>query len=281
MAKAAFNMCKDLNCFSVHIGGGEPFLKVKNLLEVLEIAQDIHVSIDYIETNSSWYREHGAAVAILEQIRAYGVDTLLISASPFHLEFIPFKKVLGVVNACREAGVNPLIWTDDFFHIFKQLDPEKTYSINELEKVIGRKALHGMIASYWIHPGGRALETFFGTGMSCQEILVEFSGGCKELLDTSHFHIDLYGNYIPGLCSGLAIRLEDLGRPIDPKRYPLISILYEEGICGLYRYASEKGFSADKEQYGSKCSLCFKMRKFLLEKGEHLLELAPSPHYKY
>ncbi|MBW2707116.1 MAG: hypothetical protein JRD84_12515, partial [Deltaproteobacteria bacterium] len=39
--------------------------------------------------------------------------------------------------------------------------------------------------------------------------------GCRSV------HIDLFGNYIPGLCSGLAIAIGDLGRPLSNETYPL------------------------------------------------------------
>ncbi len=280
VARAAFKICKEHGCSSVHVGGGEPFLNLKGLLGVLEAAKDTPVNIEYIETNSSWYVGHGNAVAILKEVRSFGADTLLVSASPFHLEFIPFGKVMGVVDACRKVGLNTFIWTQDFFSLFKRLDPAKRYSIKELEKVVGRKRLHDMIASYWIHPGGRALETFFADGMLLEEIFLKYSGGCRELADTSHFHVDLYGNYVPGLCSGLAIRVEDLGRPLNPERYPIISILYQEGVSGLYRHASAEGFRPAQKRYGSKCGLCFEMRKFFVDKGEYLSELAPVDHYR-
>ncbi len=281
MARNAFETCKRLGCFSVHIGGGEPFLNLQGLLSVLEAARDSGISIEYVETNSSWFTDAEKAVSILEKVKGLGVSTLLVSASPFHLEFIPFKKVLGVVEACKYVGMKPFLWTEAFFNLFQGLDPSKRYTIHDLEIIFGKDKIRQMISSYWIHPGGRALETFFDSGFTFEELLERYQGGCQELSDTSHFHMDLYGNYIPGLCSGLAVETKDLGKPLDPSKYPICSILYEEGIRGLFRYASSKGFMPSKgRQYGAKCSLCFHMRSFLFRQGESLHELAPNSHYK-
>ena len=41
--------------------------------------------------------------------------------------------------------------------------------------------------------------------------------------------MDLFGNYIPGLCAGLAIRGEDLGTPLREQDYPVLQRLYTQG----------------------------------------------------
>ena len=99
-----------------------------------------------------------------------------------------------------------------------------------------------ILQRYWIHLGGRALETFrplLGK-KTLQHILAENPAGCAaELSDTNHFHIDLFGNYIPGLCSGLAIFRDDLGPPLSKEKYPILVELYNNGIQGLFEFAKE------------------------------------------
>ncbi len=274
-----FDRCKALGCRAVHIGGGEPFLNFPGLLHVLSAAKGSGVSIDYIETNSSWFKSLDDATEKLEKIRQLGVGTLLVSASPFHLEYIPFKKVKGVVEACRKVGLQPFLWTETFYRLFEVLDPSERYSLRALESALHTR-ISELVRSYWIHPGGRALETFFSEGVSAEELVEESTGGCRELSDTSHFHLDLYGNYVPGLCAGLAIRQEDLGEPLELDKYPVINILYYKGIKGLWDYAKERGFQPERKSYGSKCLLCYEIRKFLLKKMPNLLELAPVWHYQ-
>ena len=61
--------------------------------------------------------------------------------------------------------------------------------------------------------GGRALKTLrpYLAKKSAEQILNDNAGNCAaELADTGHFHLDLFGDYIPGLCSGLALDRDDL-----------------------------------------------------------------------
>jgi hypothetical protein len=106
-------------------------------------------------------------------------------------------------------------------------------------------------------------------------------GGCSELLDVSHFHIDLFGNYIPGLCSGLAIRYEDLGERLSKEEYPFLTTLYHNGIEGFLHLArSDYGFKPSRE-YLSKCDLCFDIRYYLtMEVGVDSKELQPRGYYE-
>ena len=57
--------------------------------------------IDYVETNSSWYRDPDTAIELLDRLKRKGLHTLLISMSPFHNEYIPFAKVKGVMVAAQ------------------------------------------------------------------------------------------------------------------------------------------------------------------------------------
>ena len=106
-------------------------------------------------------------------------------------------------------------------------------------------------------------------------------GGCTELGSTDHFHIDLHGRYIPGLCSGLAIAQEDLGSPLDAARYPLITLLFQEGAKGLLAWATaERGFVPRGSGYLHKCDLCDHIRRFLVtEMGDRSPELHPLGFY--
>ena len=92
---------RKLGCSSVHIGGGEPLLKPDELGDVLEISSKVGVNIEYVETNSSWYKDPDSARTILLKLRKRGLQTLLVSISPFHNEYIPFSRIQGVIEAAR------------------------------------------------------------------------------------------------------------------------------------------------------------------------------------
>ena len=273
-----------LGCRLVHIGGGEPLLRPDKLVTVLEIADDLGVSVEYVETNSSWFQDLDSATALLRRLHKHGLNTLLVSISPFHNELIPFFKIKGVIAAGRHAGVGIFPWVTDFVSDLSRFDPGQTHSLEEYYNIFGRVYLLQVLRRYWIHLGGRALETFrplLGQ-KTFRQILNESSGNCcGELSNTGHFHIDLFGKYIPGLCSGLSVSIEDLGKPLSDQTYPIITSLYRHGIRRLIKIADDSGgFSPQKDLYLNKCDLCTEVRSFLVQNNYNgSEELNPAEFY--
>jgi hypothetical protein len=272
-----------LGCSSIHVGGGEPFLNPDGLAMVVETALSLGVQIEYVETNSSWYRDKESACQVLSSLSKRGLSTLLVSMSPFHNEHIPFHKVKGVMEACNAVGTKVFPWILDFYAEVDSFEDKITHAISEYEDKYGRDYLQKLPSRYWIHFGGRALKTFagvFGT-KPYQQLLSSNKGGCLELADVSHFHFDLFGNYVPGLCSGLAIHYDDLGNLISPEKYPFLLILFDKGITGLFEYVSGKYDFKPSDGYMSKCDLCFDIRRYLvLERGIASRDLQPKGLYE-
>jgi MoaA/NifB/PqqE/SkfB family radical SAM enzyme len=150
---------RSLGCRAVHIGGGEPLLRPDSLADVLKIAADLGVAVEYVETNSSWFKDRESAVALLTNLSTRGLNTLLVSISPFHNEHIPFFKVEGVIEAARQAGIGIFPWVTEFVSDLSQFDSGQTHSLAEFSDVFGRDYLLRVLERYWIHKGGRALET--------------------------------------------------------------------------------------------------------------------------
>jgi hypothetical protein len=173
---------RSLGCRSVHIGGGEPLLKPDKLCTILEIASGVGIAVEYVETNSSWFQDIEPAKALLSQLRAKGLPTLLVSISPFHNEQIPFSRVQGVIEAARGVGVGIFPWISDFITDLSQFEPTQTHSLDEYRQLNGENYLMQVLQRYWIHLGGRALETFRPLlgNKSWQQILAENSAGCAE-----------------------------------------------------------------------------------------------------
>lgn len=283
-AEAIFEKIINLGCRSVHIGGGEPLLNPQKLVNVANVARKMGVGIDYVETNSAWFLDTGQAQKVLTQLLSVGVHTLLISMSPFHTEYIPFARVKGVIEACRRTGMQVFPWVNAFVRDLSRLDEHTVHSMSEFEALFGADYLKRIPDRYWIHLGGRSLRTFRNVfpskGVEC--ILAESPLSCAGALsDTSHFHIDLDGNYIPGLCSGLAIAMQDLGGPLPDGKYPLLEKLWATGIRGIYEFAKgNHGYTPMREAYLNHCDLCTEIRSFLLDRGDSAYpEVAPKGFY--
>lgn len=259
---------RELGCWSVHIGGGEPLLRPAKLVTVLEVAAKVGLTVEYVETNSSWFKDMDSAQKLLSELREKGLNTLLVSISPFHNEQVPFARVQGVIGAARQAGVGIFPWIADFESDLSQFDPSLPHSLDEYRQTFGDNYLIQIMQRYWIHLGGRALTTFrplLGK-KTWQQVLLENPAGCAaELADTSHFHLDLFGNYIPGLCSGLAISRDDLGAPLSAAKYPVSTVLFQKGIGGFFEFAKKNfAFTAKRNDYINKCDLCNEIRTHLV-----------------
>jgi hypothetical protein len=286
VAEENFRTVKSLGCSAVHIGGGEPLLRPEELGAVLDAARRAGVSIDYVETNSSWFKDPESAAALLTGLRPKGLHTLLVSISPFHNEHIPFARTQGVMDAARNAGVRIFPWVAEFIPDLSGLDSAHPHALSEFEERYGKDYVRGILSRYWIHMGGRALETFRPVlrTKTLEHILRENTTGCgRELTDTSHFHFDLFGNYIPGLCSGLAIARDDVGKTLAEDKYPLLNILNTIGIRGFLDYAiREYGFKPRQAGYINKCDLCTEIRFILVQEGyNRLQELGPVEFYSH
>ncbi|MDJ0804904.1 MAG: hypothetical protein QNI97_18660 [Desulfobacterales bacterium] len=283
-AEAIFGRIAALGCRSVHIGGGEPLLDPAGLAAVLDAARKTGMGIDYVETNSAWYMDRDRAVAILSDLRTEGLRTLLVSISPFHNAHIPLARVRGVIDACRETGIQVFPWVNAFVRDLDRLGANATHEMAAFEAAFGRDYLARIPDRYWIHLGGRALETFRTVipGQPVAEVLDKSPLSCaRALSDTTHFHIDLEGRYIPGLCAGLAFTMEDLDAPLPAGKYPLLERLATNGINGLFALAQENyGFEPSRSTYLNHCDLCTDIRQHLIQlDGAAFPELAPEGFY--
>ncbi len=283
-AELIFKTILRLGCRSIHIGGGEPMLHPQKLVTVALAARKAGTGIDYVETNSAWFVDPRQADEVLGHLLNSGVHTLLVSMSPFHNEFIPFARVKGVIEACRRTGMQVFPWVNAFVKDLSRLDEHKPHDMGEFEALFGTDYLKRIPDRYWVHLGGRSLNTFREVypAQPVGQILAKSPLSCaRALSDTSHFHIDLYGNYIPGLCSGLAVQMTDLGRPLPDGKYPLLEKLWTTGIKGFHELAEQDfGYAPSRERYLNHCDLCTDIRNYLVSrKGASFTELAPQGFY--
>jgi hypothetical protein len=176
-------------------------------------------------------------------------------------------------------GIFP--WVMEFYDEINRLDDQTVHSLAEYEAAYGPNYLADVQARYWLSMCGRAVDTFgpLARRQTLEQVLASGSGGCSRLLSTGHFHIDLYGNYVPPGCVGLAIRREDLGKPLARDSYPVFLTLLEQGVNGLYEMARELGYAPGRE-FAGECDLCADLREFLVNQdADRFPELAPVEFY--
>ena len=188
------------------------------------------------------------------------------------------------MQAAATAGVRVFPWVAEFAADMSAFESSRPHALSEYEARYGKDYLRGILGRYWVHLGGRALETFrpLLPTKTLEHILREAEADCAhELTDTSHFHLDLFGNFIPGLCAGLAIARDDLGKPLSAENYLILTVLNAKGIRGFLDFACrEFGFQPIQPGYINKCDLCTDIRFFLVQKGYDLSqELASSGFY--
>ena len=268
--EAAEDLCGLLvkgGCRSVHVGGGEPFLNFDGLILLLEIINKAGIRVEYIETNGFWAADEGQAQIYLRALSGAGADTLCISLDPFHAEYVPFALPLRLAEICRNSNFGYFLWQERFLQCLAQLKPTKAHVREALEEQISPRYIIDTARRYGVNMGGRALniEEEFIEARGINELLD--SRTCRDLLSTDHFHVDLYGRFIPPGCTGIALPLDEAVNGVPSGKYPAFEALMSGGVKSLLQFAKEKGF-VPKNEYSSKCALCFYIRYWLSENAD-------------
>ncbi len=281
-AKEYMSELKKLGCKGqgFHFAGGEPFRNYRQLIKYFEAAKEVDMlPLGMIETNSFWCTNDELVEERLQEIKNFGITSMLFSCDIFHQEFVPIDRVRRGVNISRkilgEGKVNVRFW--EFLN-----NPIATDGLTEVQKQDvfreqlkrGSERIHGRATKALSHLVPRFPVDKFA-GNSC----------AREILQSKHIHIDPYGNVFPLVCSGLILgnakkqKLSRIYEEFDYLSHPLMKILIEEGPVAITKEAEKYGFQLEKEGYASKCHLCFEVRRFLFYKGFYPDELCPDEIY--
>ena len=272
-ADRIFSLLKNTGCHSVHIGGGEPFINFDKLLGVCKSAYRHNISIDYIETNASWYTDDLSVSKKLQKLMSVGVDCLLVSVDPFHNEFIPYIKVKNLLKLCRKNGMGTFVWQSKYERIVQQLDENTTHSLKEYEDIFGDDFVKMIAESYAIGYNGRALQILEKNITSPKDrkpydyFFNENKNKCGEKIKSlHHFHIDINGDLIPPSCNGFKANIFDLcENGLDNEKYKYFLSIINGGLGELFDKSKVLGFAPKTEGYLSKCELCFDIKKYICE----------------
>ena len=266
-----YALLREGGCHSVHIGGGEPFLNFEGLLTLCEKGMRYGVLVDYVETNASWATDEDTIKRKLSALKKARVDTLCISIDPYHAEYVPYANPLRLAEVCQKVGFGFFLWQQRFVNMLRNTDPHTAHTRAALEKTVGKNYVSDTASAYGIRFGGRAVQIEMENA-TCKPVDELLKGGtgkrCDGLVDTGHFHVDMYNRFIPPGCTGFVIPMEDVVRGIPDGKYPVFEASYTGGTAALYELAKAEGFIADAAGYATRCQLCFFMRKYLSETGK-------------
>ena len=273
--------------FQVHLTGGEPFMNFPLLLEATQIAVALGIPV-YVETNAGWCRDKGEAALRFRYLREAGMDAVLISVSPFHQETIPLQRTLDGISAALEAfGSNRVIvYQSEWLPEMSRHDRMEPVPLDTYVEEFGQHqaGLH-LWMGFGLISGGRS-------GYSLGDLAIKQSAAAfrgvncsQELLFAQHSHMDLYGNFIPAFCGGIALgRWYDLAALVKDHRdahfEPMIQMLIEGGPYNLCQFAKKSSDYRDLEEgYAGKCHLCVDVRRHLIGEGGFMENLNPVGFY--
>jgi len=264
---------------SVHIGGGEPFINFPALLDLIDALNRHGIAVDYIETNAFWAKDDRIVKERLWELTKRGVTSVMISADPFHIEFVPLERVLNLARHLDREGFDYFIWQERFLRRLMKLDSSRTYSREELEKELGKDYIADTAREYGLGMNGRALGIASDIYEKQPAEAFLASPSCRKILQPHHCHFDLYGNAVPSGCSGLSAQVRDyLDENITEAKYPVMARLVKKGVGALYEYASGLGFVPDADGYPTKCAFCYAMRSYLVKHAPSR-DLSPECFY--
>lgn len=272
----------------LHIAGGEPMLKPDRVEFAVNQAVSLDLPLEYVETNAFWCWKDDQTQEAFSRLKDAGLPAMMVSVSPFHLEYVPMERVNRAVNIGRKVfGPSRLyLFTEYFYNQFEEIDPIHPIPFEDYVDAVGiETAATSFATEYSLIPNGRAA-TRLTELYERRPASHYFGDTCRrELSSPHHMHVDLYGNYIAGLCAGIS--LGDARQPdalfsgIDLDSSPFLKRVIREGVAGLFDWAvAEFGFKEDEDGYIAKCHVCLDIRRHLFKAGAGLKELNPSGFYK-
>lgn len=267
----------------VHLTGGEPFGDWNGLIGLSRRASEKDIGpLQKVETNAFWATDEAVLRRRVEALDEAGMQTLSISADPYHQQFVPIARVRRAAEVAREllgpsrVQVRWEDWLADGQDT-AEMTPADRDALFARYAAAGRDRLNGRAAERLAELSQRKPWTDFAD--SC----------CREtLLRGKQVHVGPDGAILPGTCAGIVLGCVEGEDGIawawtalnnDHADRPIVGVLSERGPAGLARIAMDAGFVPEPAGYAGKCHLCWEVRRFLAWKGGYEDELGPRWMY--
>jgi hypothetical protein len=255
----------------VHLTGGEPFGNWDRLIDVCRQGAAAGLGpLEKVETNGFWADDQRVIRQRLKDLDQAGMETLGISADPYHQQFVHIERCRLLARVAAEV-LGParvqVRWRDWL---------EEGCDTGELSAT-DRRAMFAKYAS-------RGRERLCGRAAELvardlpQKPPEEFADKpCRNsLLRGRHVHVAPGGLVMPGTCAGILLgrigpdySASQLWQSLtdDLPSRPILSALADSGPVGLLERAKALGF-APRPGYAGKCHLCWDIRRFLVGRGD-------------
>jgi len=98
------------NDIEVRICGGEPFYNLEKLKKCIEILLEYYEPSDLnIITSAIFAGSKKNAIRNLDVLKQTNFDRIIVSVDRFHLPRVPFKKLVNVIEASQEIGIEIIL----------------------------------------------------------------------------------------------------------------------------------------------------------------------------
>lgn len=267
----------------VHLSGGEPFLDWPRLIELCRAARAQGLGpLQKVETNASWAVDDGLVRDRVRQLDEAGMETLGISADPYHQQYVPIEQPRRLARLADELLGERRVqvrWRDWLTqgHDTSEMDEPSRRALHLEYARGGRDRLNGR-AAVLLAPLLPLSPPSRWEGANCRE----------ALLRSRHVHIDGDGVVTPGTCAGIALgrlsetmsvrQLWDEVAATHAAR-GVLGTLASAGPAGLMELGKASGFTP-AEGYASRCHLCWSVRAHFRSKGLFCEELVPASPYR-
>jgi hypothetical protein len=275
----------------VHVGGGEPFGRWPELIELARRAKSAGLApLEAVETNAFWATDERIVRDRLAALGAAGLGRLTISADPYHQQFVPIERVrlaarvAGEVLGGDRVRIRWRDWLSDGFDTDGLGEAERRkvfarWASRRRERLNGRAATE-LARHFQLQPARRLADNPCAT----------------QLLRSRHVHVDGSGLVCPGTCAGIVLGQVSTGRDVErlwrrlsdafaepagaPPGLEVVATLAAAGPVALLNDAVAKGYEPSPDGYAGKCQLCWHLRRWLFEKGYYPGQLGPAIIYR-
>jgi hypothetical protein len=268
-AKRYVTDVKALDAEIVCITGGEPMLYPDLVKKIISECSRLSFPEIWLFTNGFWAHDMSKACAIVEELRSLGLTKMFFSIDFFHQSYVPVESVRNAIEASLEFDLEVCI---DARYVG---EPDERNEFN-LATCSYLEFLGNLLSKVEVIKGqpifvGRAAQSLSKhvKMKPLSQILNEkcpgaWAGGTLE----SPLGVDVDELGFVTICPGLSIgntreaSLRKIIEEYDYHDFAVIAALHDEGIKGLMKLASERGFVA-KKAYVDGCHLCYATREFL------------------